>query len=188
MQVGRVSVRDIEIEYAEAGSGDRPFVLVHGFTGSRDDWREHVAPLSELGRTIAIDQRGHGGSTNVGEAAGYTFPELIADSYRKLSPEFAEELRELSLELGPAPFLNDLRACDRFDVIERLGEIDVPVLAIVGTEDVMTPPKYSTFLEEHIPDASARIIDGGTHFVFAEYPDQVNQAIADFLDSLSASS
>jgi pimeloyl-ACP methyl ester carboxylesterase len=114
-----------------------------------------------------------------------SFPEMIDESYRKVAPEFAAELRELSIALGPAPFFNDLRACDQFDVIDRLGEIDVPTLAIAGTEDVMTPPKYSTFLEERMPDASVQIIEGGTHFVFAEYPEEVNQAIAEFTASLA---
>lgn len=116
-----------------------------------------------------------------------SFPQIIADSYRKVSAEFAAELGELSITLGPAPFLNDLRACDRFDLIDRLGEIDVPALAIAGTEDVMTPPKYATFLKERMPNASVQIIDGGTHFVFAEYPDEVNRAIADFVASLAES-
>jgi 2-succinyl-6-hydroxy-2,4-cyclohexadiene-1-carboxylate synthase len=69
----------IRIEYEEAGAGPRPFVLVHGFTGSRDDWLEHIPALAKLGRTIAPDQRGHGGSTNTGDAAGYTLDQLTAD-------------------------------------------------------------------------------------------------------------
>jgi len=48
-------------------------------------------------------------------------------------------------------------------------------------------PKYSTFLEERMPNAAVRIIDGGTHFVFAECPDEVNQAIGDFVASLATS-
>jgi len=114
-----------------------------------------------------------------------SFGKMFEDTFQKVSPEFAAELQERSVAVGPAPFLADLRACDRFDVVERLGEIGTPTLAIAGTADVMTPPKYSTFLEERMPRASARIIDGGTHFVFAEHPGQVNQAIADFVTSLA---
>jgi pimeloyl-ACP methyl ester carboxylesterase len=54
-------------------------VLVHGYTGSRDDFREHVPELARLGRTIALDQRGHGGTTNSGRAADYTWDGLVAD-------------------------------------------------------------------------------------------------------------
>jgi pimeloyl-ACP methyl ester carboxylesterase len=33
----RVAVGSLEVEYDEVGEGERPFVLVHGFSGSRDD-------------------------------------------------------------------------------------------------------------------------------------------------------
>ena len=78
-RVRKLAVRDIEIEVEEAGQGARAFVLVHGFTGSRDDFREQIAPLAELGRTIALDQRGHGGSTNSGKAELYTVANLVED-------------------------------------------------------------------------------------------------------------
>jgi pimeloyl-ACP methyl ester carboxylesterase len=45
----RIRVGGIEMEYEEHGAGDRPFVLVHGFTGSRDDWKEHL-PLPRQAR------------------------------------------------------------------------------------------------------------------------------------------
>jgi pimeloyl-ACP methyl ester carboxylesterase len=75
----RVRVGGIEMEYEEHGSGDRPFVLVHGFTGSRDDWKEHLPSLGKRGRTLAVDQRGHGGTTNTGDAASYHIDQLTSD-------------------------------------------------------------------------------------------------------------
>jgi len=75
----KVALRGIEMELDDAGSGERAFVLVHGFTGSRDDFREHVPELARLGRTIALDQRGHGGTTNSGRSDDYTLDGLVAD-------------------------------------------------------------------------------------------------------------
>jgi 2-succinyl-6-hydroxy-2,4-cyclohexadiene-1-carboxylate synthase len=69
----------IDVAYEEHGSGGRPFVLVHGFTGSRDDWREMLPALGRRGRTLAPDLRGHGDSTNTGDAASYTIQQLAAD-------------------------------------------------------------------------------------------------------------
>lgn len=77
--VRKLAIRDIEMEVEEAGAGARAFVLVHGFTGSRDDFREQMAPLGELGRTIAVDQRGHGGSTNSGQPELYRLANLVED-------------------------------------------------------------------------------------------------------------
>lgn len=53
-----------------------------------------------------------------------------------------------------------------------------------GSDDEMTPPKYSHFLADRMPDARAVVVEGGTHFVFAEFPDRVNTAIEDFVSSL----
>ena len=61
----------------------------------------------------------------------------------------------------------------------------MPVLAIVGTEDVMTPPKYSEFMRDRIEGASMKVIEGGTHFAFAEFPNDVNGAIEAFLNNLN---
>ncbi len=113
-----------------------------------------------------------------------TFHAMMTETWRRADPELAGEMQAQAAALGPLPFLNDLRACDAFDVIERLGEIDLPTLAIVGTGDVMTPPKYADFLRDRMPCAKVEIVEGGTHFVFAELPDEVNAAIARFVDEL----
>ncbi len=84
-RVYRVRARDVEIEVEEAGDGERPFVLVHGFTGSRDDFDEVIPPLADLGRTLALDQRGHGGSTNSGDESDYTLDGLALDLDAALS-------------------------------------------------------------------------------------------------------
>ena len=73
----RVTVGALEVEYDEVGTGGRPFVLVHGLTGSRDDFADVLEPLGALGRTLVPDLRGHGGTSNPGE--GYTLDQLTAD-------------------------------------------------------------------------------------------------------------
>ena len=59
-----------------------------------------------------------------------------------------------------------------------------PELAKSATDDVMTPPKYSQYLADHMQNARAAIVQGGTHFVFAEQPQEVNRAIENFLKAL----
>ena len=75
----KIAIRGIEMELDEQGAGARAFVLVHGFTGARDDFREHVPELARLGRTLVLDLRGHGGTSNSGRAADYTLEGLVAD-------------------------------------------------------------------------------------------------------------
>lgn len=113
------------------------------------------------------------------------YPASLDESYEKVDAQFAEALRARAIAQGPAAAYYDLMACDQFDVMDRLGEINVPLHAIVGSEDVMTPPKYSEFLCKSMSDADMTVIEGGTHFVFAEQPDAVNRAIEAFLERLN---
>ena len=109
---------------------------------------------------------------------------LTESALSLIEPELAEIIARRMEENGLPVMLNDLRACDKFDIMDRLGEIDIPLLAVSGTEDIMTPPKYSQYLADNMKHARAVIIEGGTHFVFAEKPAEVNRAIEGFLKEL----
>jgi pimeloyl-ACP methyl ester carboxylesterase len=117
--------------------------------------------------------------------AGQDNSQFAADgTLTRIDPELAEIIKRRTEENGPRVKLNDLRACDKFDIMDRLGDIRTPLLAVCGTEDVMTPPKYSQYLADHMKNARAVVIQGGTHFVFAEKPEEVNRAIEGFLKEL----
>lgn len=75
----RVRVGDLDVHYEEQGAGDRPFVLVHGFTGSSDDFVDVLPVLATRGRTLAPDLRGHGATSRPGAPADYTFERLADD-------------------------------------------------------------------------------------------------------------
>ena len=112
------------------------------------------------------------------------FEGFLEMSWGLIDPELIEVLRKRALENGPAVFLNDMLCCDKFDIINRVYDIRLPTLALCGSEDIMTPPKYTKYLADNIEGAREVIIDGGTHMVFAEKPGAVNLAIEDFLNSL----
>jgi pimeloyl-ACP methyl ester carboxylesterase len=110
----------------------------------------------------------------------------LNSSYELIEPDLAAILQSRRQENGPAAALNDLRACDQFDIMDQISQIAVSTLAICGDQDVMTPPKYSQYLATHMPKAKTLVIPGGTHMVFAEKPQEVNRAIEDFLKTLDS--
>jgi len=57
----RISIRDIEVNYEEAGKGI-PLVLVHGLNGDLTGWALMMPEFANHYRTIAPDVRGHGGT------------------------------------------------------------------------------------------------------------------------------
>ncbi len=107
-----------------------------------------------------------------------------ANEYARIDAEMAAALLQRSTAVGPSVKLNDLLCCDRFDVMQRVQEIRVPALIICGTEDVMTPVKYSSYLAERIKDSRITVVEGATHYVQLERHREVNQAIAEFLAGL----
>ena len=89
-----------------------------------------------------------------------------------------------SAAVGARVQINDFLCCDRFSVMDRLNEIKVPTLVLSGSADVLTPPKYGAFLADGIKGARHVVIEGGTHFMYAEKPEQTNRAIGSFLKAL----
>jgi pimeloyl-ACP methyl ester carboxylesterase len=73
-----IPVNGIELAVESHGSGD-PLVLLHGFTGSAGDWAGVLGDLSRDRRVITVEHRGHGQSTNTGDAATYRFDQLVDD-------------------------------------------------------------------------------------------------------------
>lgn len=77
----------------------------------------------------------------------------------------------------PAVTAADLRAADRFDVLERLGAVRAPTVAVGGADDRLTPPKYSRTLALDIPGADGVIVPGAGHMVMMEAPEAVTAAV-----------
>jgi pimeloyl-ACP methyl ester carboxylesterase len=96
-------------------------------------------------------------------------------------PELIESLYRQTLRVPGEVTIADLRACDRFDVMQRVNVIAVPTLVLCGTEDRLTPPKYAEFLHRQIRGARLVLIPGAGHYVQLERPDAVTAALRDFL-------
>jgi pimeloyl-ACP methyl ester carboxylesterase len=82
----RFRARDgAELAYREIGDG-RPFVLLHGFTGSGLQWvsHGHAETIAKRGhRVILPDMRGHGDSDRPHDPAAFP-PDILADDTRAL--------------------------------------------------------------------------------------------------------
>ena len=84
----------------------------------------------------------------------------------------------------PEVILDDFKACNEFDRLSEIGSIKHPALVMCGSEDSMTPPKYSQHLADNLQRATLRIIDGAGHMVMVENAFKVNASILKFLATL----
>jgi pimeloyl-ACP methyl ester carboxylesterase len=99
------------------------------------------------------------------------------------APALKQMVYDETLRAPARALAADFRACDRFDVMTRLGEIQVPALVVTGAEDQLTPPKYAQYFGAHIAGARVVIVPGAGHYVQLERPDEVSRAIRAFLTS-----
>jgi pimeloyl-ACP methyl ester carboxylesterase len=71
----------VELAWLEVDGPGRAFVLLHGLTGHRDDFRNVLPALGDDNdvRWIAPDLRGHGDFTRTGREESFTLPGLVQD-------------------------------------------------------------------------------------------------------------
>jgi pimeloyl-ACP methyl ester carboxylesterase len=95
-----------------------------------------------------------------------------------------ERSKEQMRATGQAVTRRDFLSCHTFDVRDRLGEIDVPALALVGEHDSLTPPAYHEYFAAEMPDCEYAEIAGTAHLAMAERPAAFAEAVAGFVDRL----
>ncbi len=109
------------------------------------------------------------------------FPEMPYFSYgQNADHALIEESHRELCETPPEVFYTDFTACNGFDLMAELSGINVPALIIAGTEDRLTPLKYSIYLKENLPNAELSQIEGTGHMVMLESAEKVNELITDF--------
>lgn len=103
-------------------------------------------------------------------------------SFRRLTP-LVGWMGPLALSRPPHAFAGQVAAIlDTDDAIaERLAEIEVPALVIVGNQDILTPRGDSEELAERIPDAELAVISGAAHGFMIEHATTFNRILLDFL-------
>ncbi|MCR4403736.1 MAG: alpha/beta hydrolase [Candidatus Acetothermia bacterium] len=96
-----------------------------------------------------------------------------------------ERARRQMLKNGQRALQRDFLTCNSFDVMDKLDRVKMPALIVCGSADRLTPPRYSEYLRDHIPNATLRIIEGAGHMVMLEQPDELSRVLREFLAGLS---
>jgi pimeloyl-ACP methyl ester carboxylesterase len=100
------------------------------------------------------------------------------------SPRLAEQTLKRLLSVRPTLLHGDLLACDSFDVADRLGSIQAPVLVICGSADKLTPAHNSVTLAARIPNAALQIVDEAGHLAILEQPTRLAKILSVFLTTI----
>jgi len=75
---------------------------------------------------------------------------------------------------------------ERKDVTNKLSDIKIPVLIIVGKKDVITPPAVAERMHEKIEDSTLELIDYAGHLPNLENALDFNRLLKKFMDKITA--
>jgi pimeloyl-ACP methyl ester carboxylesterase len=96
-------VNGLQLFYRDAGDGT-PLLLLHGFTGSGDDWKHVFADPIAGHRVIAPDLRGHGRSTNPGGV--FKFADVARDIFALLDRLRIDRVKAIGMSAGANTLLH----------------------------------------------------------------------------------
>ncbi|MEW6571495.1 MAG: alpha/beta fold hydrolase [Nitrospirota bacterium] len=187
------TIRGLKIRYLMKGTGN-PFVLLHGFSFLAETWVE-VGLFDELAEKYSVyafdmpygaksksDKFHAGNRDEYAEFLREMLKTLNIDKPVLLGASISGEvtLRYLSLSYdaragilaGPVN-VNSLAT--------RLAKISVPLLAIWGEADNISPPDNAKIITAHVKNSETYVIKGAGHACYVDRPDEFKTVIRNFL-------
>lgn len=83
---------------------------------------------------------------------------------------------------NPQVMARDLSACSKFNITDRIGEIDIPVLVLVGSKDDIITPAIAADFEKKFQRADIAVVKGADHIPMVEQPEEFNRLLRKFIE------
>ena len=160
-----------------------------------DRWPERVAGLVVADTKAGADspeaaekrtrQAARARSEGTGWLAEEMLPALLGESTRANRPDVAARVRTTMEGSDPEGVARALEAMrERPDSTALLSRIEVPVLAIVGAEDTVTPEVEARRIADTVPNGRLVVIPKAGHLSNLENPEEFNAALEGFLSQI----
>lgn len=136
----------------------------------------------EAGRKKRTDQAERVRREGVGWLPDALLPALLGETTRRERPDVVEWVRRTIAGADPEGVARALEAMrERPDSTPDLAGIRVPVLALVGEEDTLTPPAESQRIAGAVPAGGFEILPGAGHLANLEAPGAFGDRLRAFL-------
>jgi len=107
---------------------------------------------------------------------------MFGPTTRQQQPDLVEEWRQRLAGVHVPSTLNLMKPLfGRDSILDRLNEIRVPSLVLVGEEDRAQPPARSREIANGLPNAELVIVPEAGHLSAVEQPEVVTEVMRDFL-------
>jgi len=134
------------------------------------------------GRAKRIEQAARARKEGTGWLQDAMVPALLGETTRRDRAQVVKRVRELLGEADPEGVARALEAMgNRPDSVPRLAEIQVPVLALVGEEDTLTPEEEAKRISDGVWNGRLTVIPRAGHLSNLEAPGPFNDALLEFL-------
>ena len=189
---GRVTVGEYTeflVDYVRTRQLEKPILVGHSMGGA-------------IAIEYALRNLNLGGLVLVGTGARLRVRQDLLSKVLENYPQACAMLAELSVAPECTPIMidriknellkvpsgvtyGDLCACDKFDRTRDVSRIACPTLIVCGTEDQLTPLKYSEYLHQNIHNSKLAEIPQAGHSPMLERHRDFNRILADFEASLT---
>jgi len=147
-----------------------------------DTKAEADTPDGKTGRNKMIETARTSGSPAIAAAM---MPKMLSPQSLQSRPQLVQQVKTI-MEACPAQTIEYALAAmrDRNDFRDCCPSVAIPTLIIVGDADAITPPAVAESMNKSIPHSKLNLIKGAGHLSTMEQPEQVNQAMRQFLAAL----
>lgn len=189
-----IEIKHKNIHYLEAGQPDAPSVLLlHGASFSAKTWEE-IGTIKQLVnqnyRVVAVDLPGYGTSETISDEP-VQFLVKLTDNLQLHNTVIVSPSMSGRYSL---PFLIQHHQSVRgfvavapvgiLKMAEQLEGIQIPTLAIWGSNDQIVPPTQADILMQNMPHCQKVILKNAGHACYMKAPHKFNENLIQFLKSL----
>lgn len=192
--IGRQSIADYAsdlLEFLESLKIHKAVFVGHSMGGAIALWMGIHQPARTLGLgLIATAARLRVapeilGGTSVAATQTNTIKTIIDMAFGAHINYRTKELAAQRMAEIRFPVLHgDFLACEAFDETNSLNQVKSPTLILCGSEDKMTPVRYSEAIHKNIQNSDWQVFEGAGHMIMLERPATVANALDAFLNKI----
>lgn len=132
-------------------------------------WQERIERTRTKGMKSQVDE---------------TMERWVTPAFLKKNPPMVGLIRKQILATPVTGYLGCAEAIRKLNYLNRLSEIKLPILIMVGEDDPGTPVSASQAIHERIPDSKLVILPSARHLCNVEQEEAFNAALLGFLKNL----
>jgi 3-oxoadipate enol-lactonase/4-carboxymuconolactone decarboxylase len=126
--------------------------------GDPDDWRSRAKVVRDAG---------------TGEVVALSVRRWFAPGFFERDPASARALLDTLRQVDDDGYARTCEALAEFDARHRLGEIDTPVVAVAGANDIATPPESLRYIASNVTRGRFVEVAHAAHLAPAEQPGRI---------------